>query len=609
MADNNFDNMFDKNLENNEDNETFVTIDPSELRVITAQNNVLGQVVNDLNLEEFADAGAEPAAVQIQIPEVNQVVQGAVANPVKEEELVDLGIDPQVLVDHQLADDIIRALDGYQPIQNPPQVNMMNSALSDSVRVEITEQPAANRLRFRYAVEGRGAGALLGHNSKGENRTFPTIRIHGYQGPAVVIVSCVEYKPLPAPNSNRYRTHPHKIVGRECQKGVCKKMVNIENMTCEFKHLGIQCMRRSDTEESLKERQAIRVDPFMTGFDHIKGSFDLNRIRLAFQVFLQPHGPNGKSIMVRQVVTSQVIMDRKTHGDLKIENYSDNRAPFEGGKKILLFTEKVIRDDIEVHFGYTNPTDGTQNTLHGHFSPNDVHHQFGIALTTPVFTNFHNVTSTVEAQMYLFKKSDGQMSEPVPFYFHPKEEQEERKPVIVAVRQNAAARPKRDREAMRGEPVVPDQPSTREIALPPQRFRSGGGNVVEIEPKRESEPEESRMSALILGASAEAVQAIGNPAMNPPIMSSEQFRNYMQQNEQQSNTNMSADDLLKDVNVEQEAQNVFETFDSDLLSQQLSETSISEPRKSRNIQRQNSGLETPDVSMEQSKTKNTQNDL
>ena len=90
-------------------------------------------------------------------------------------------------------------------------------------------------------------------------------------------------------------------------------------------------------------------------------------------------------------------------------------------------------------------SDGTQNTLHGHFSPNDVHHQFGIALTTPVFTNFHNVTSTVEAQMYLFKKSDGQMSEPVPFYFHPKEEQEERKPVIVAVRQNAAARPKRDR--------------------------------------------------------------------------------------------------------------------------------------------------------------------
>ena len=87
---------------------------------------------------------------------------------------------------------------------------MMNNEnpLSHSVRVEIIEQPAPNKLRFRYAVEGRGAGALLGQRSTGDNRTFPTIRIHGYKGLAVVVVSCIEHKPI---SPGVYRTHPHKI--------------------------------------------------------------------------------------------------------------------------------------------------------------------------------------------------------------------------------------------------------------------------------------------------------------------------------------------------------------------------------------------------------------
>ena len=45
-----------------------------------------------------------------------------------------------------------------------------------------------------------------------------------------------------------------------------------------------------------------------------------------------------------------MIRDKKAHGDLNIINHSENWAPVEGGKKILLFTEKISRDDIEVHF-------------------------------------------------------------------------------------------------------------------------------------------------------------------------------------------------------------------------------------------------------------------
>ena len=117
-------------------------------------------------------------------------------------------------------------------------------------------------------------------------------------------------------------------------------------------------------------------------------------------------------------------------------------------------------------------TDGKVQILKGNFSPNDVHHQFGIALTTPAFPHF-NVTSRVEAQMYLHKKSDGITSIPVPFYFCPNEDQ--KKPIITATRSQT----KRDRNAVKMENVVQEE-STGRIAAPPQRFKSGGGSVMTI---------------------------------------------------------------------------------------------------------------------------------
>lgn len=57
--------------------------------------------------------------------------------------------------------------------------------------VKITEQPASKALRFRYECEGRSAGSIPGVSSTPENKTFPAIQIAGYQGRAVVVVSCV----------------------------------------------------------------------------------------------------------------------------------------------------------------------------------------------------------------------------------------------------------------------------------------------------------------------------------------------------------------------------------------------------------------------------------
>lgn len=57
--------------------------------------------------------------------------------------------------------------------------------------VEIVEQPASKAMRFRYECEGRSAGSIPGQSSTPENKTFPTIRVVGYKGKAVVVVSCV----------------------------------------------------------------------------------------------------------------------------------------------------------------------------------------------------------------------------------------------------------------------------------------------------------------------------------------------------------------------------------------------------------------------------------
>lgn len=62
---------------------------------------------------------------------------------------------------------------------------------------------------------------------------------------------------------NAYRVHPHKLVGKDiCGKGVCTIEINNESMTATFANLGIQCVKKKDIEDSLKERENIRVDPF-----------------------------------------------------------------------------------------------------------------------------------------------------------------------------------------------------------------------------------------------------------------------------------------------------------------------------------------------------------
>ncbi len=128
--------------------------------------------------------------------------------------------------------------------------------------------------------------------------------------------------------------------------------INQRDMTAQLTHLGIQCVRKKDAAASLKQRQDILVDPFKTKFHHINGPVNLNAVRLCFQAFLSPT-PGSKLVPVQPVV-SNIIHDRKADVELSIVDCSDNCADVTGGKKILIFCEKVVKDDIEVRFDYTD---------------------------------------------------------------------------------------------------------------------------------------------------------------------------------------------------------------------------------------------------------------
>ena len=113
----------------------------------------------------------------------------------------------------------------------------MNSNYNN-VQVQIIEQPTPNKHRFRYKNESRGgaAGSLNGASSN--QRTYPTIKILGYKGPAKVLVSCVT-------DEEPYKVHPHKLVGKSCPNGFRVQDINTDDMTAEFTHMGIQCVTRA----------------------------------------------------------------------------------------------------------------------------------------------------------------------------------------------------------------------------------------------------------------------------------------------------------------------------------------------------------------------------
>jgi hypothetical protein len=170
-------------------------------------------------------------------------------------------------------------------------------------------------------------------------------------------------------------------------------------MTAEFSKIAIESVKKQDIPQSLAKRQELSIDPFGQGFDTMKSktdiaSIELNQIRLCFQVFIRP-GDQGQYVAGPTAV-SNVIKDKRIHEDLSIINISENSATVNGGKKILLFTSKISKDNIQVRFScnYNNK----EYLLEGNFGPNNVHKQHAISFTTPIFPD-QSITQEIHVRM------------------------------------------------------------------------------------------------------------------------------------------------------------------------------------------------------------------
>ena len=278
--------------------------------------------------------------------------------------------------------------------------------------VEILEQPKARGLRFRYKCEGRSAGSIPGEHNTPEHRTYPKIKIHNLnKKPAIVLVSCVT-KDEPKP-----RPHPHRLVGKDCQKGVCTVKLK-ETDVITFSGLGIQCATRREVPEELTVRESIRVDPYQTGYQQNVSAVDLNVVRLCFQVFLRDPTNERKFTRSLQPVTSQSIYDRKAVNDLVICRLSKHTGSVRGGEEIFLLCEKVNKDDILVRFYEESPQGGVMWEGHGDFGVNDVHRQLAIVFKTPEYRDL-SITSPARVFLQLKRPSDNEVSEPKPFQYTP----------------------------------------------------------------------------------------------------------------------------------------------------------------------------------------------
>uniref|UniRef100_A0A665V051 Nuclear factor of kappa light polypeptide gene enhancer in B-cells 1 n=1 Tax=Echeneis naucrates TaxID=173247 RepID=A0A665V051_ECHNA len=294
--------------------------------------------------------------------------------------------------------------------------------------------------RFRYGCEGPSHGGLPGASSEKNRKTYPTIKICNYQGPARVVVQLVTaLTSIP-------QLHAHSLVGKQCDKGICIADLQPKDSSISFPNLGILHVTKKNVAKTLEERmiEAIRMGyncgvSIHPDIDAIQGEvrvprdlhghlissaasvqakeMDLSVVRLMFTAFL-PDSDGGFSRRLEPIV-SEPIYDSKAPNasNLKIVRMDRTAGCVTGGEEVYLLCDKVQKDDIQVRF-YEEDDSGLTWEALGDFSPTDVHRQFAIVFKTPKYRD-QNLQKPTSVFVQLKRKSDNETSEPKPFTYHP----------------------------------------------------------------------------------------------------------------------------------------------------------------------------------------------
>uniref|UniRef100_A0ACB8G945 Uncharacterized protein n=1 Tax=Sphaerodactylus townsendi TaxID=933632 RepID=A0ACB8G945_9SAUR len=280
-------------------------------------------------------------------------------------------------------------------------------APSNAPFVEIIEQPKQRGMRFRYQCEGRLAGSIPGERSTDTTKTHPTIKIHNYVGPGKVRISLVT-------KESPHRPHPHDLVGKDCKDGFYEAELAAERSIHSFQNLGIQCVRKRDLDKAVAKRIETSNNPFNVPLEELKGDYDLNAVRLCFQVWIRD-AASGHLVQLPLSVSQPIYDNRAPNtAELKICRVNRNSGSCLGGDEIFLLCDKVQKEDIEVRF-----FKGSWEAK-GSFSQADVHRQVAIVFKTPPYMD-HSLREPVTVQMQLRRPSDKEVSGPMEFRYLPDE--------------------------------------------------------------------------------------------------------------------------------------------------------------------------------------------
>nr|XP_045002471.1 nuclear factor NF-kappa-B p100 subunit isoform X1 [Jaculus jaculus]XP_045002481.1 nuclear factor NF-kappa-B p100 subunit isoform X1 [Jaculus jaculus] len=299
---------------------------------------------------------------------------------------------------------------------------------ADGPYLVIVEQPKQRGFRFRYGCEGPSHGGLPGASSEKGRKTYPTVKICNYEGPAKIEVDLVTHSDPP-------RAHAHSLVGKQCSElGVCAVSVGPKDMTAQFNNLGVLHVTKKNMMEIMiqkLQRQRLRSRPHgLTEAERreleqeakeLKKVMDLSIVRLRFSAFLR--ASDGSFSLPLKPVISQPIHDSKSPGasNLKISRMDKTAGSVRGGDEVYLLCDKVQKDDIEVRF-YEDDENGWQ--AFGDFSPTDVHKQYAIVFRTPPYHKM-KIERPVTVFLQLKRKRGGDVSDSKQFTYYPLVEDKE----------------------------------------------------------------------------------------------------------------------------------------------------------------------------------------
>ncbi|RNA38604.1 embryonic polarity dorsal-like isoform X1 [Brachionus plicatilis] len=231
--------------------------------------------------------------------------------------------------------------------------------------LEIVNQPSSE-YDMRYEKEGRKNKIYAENFTSKSKPQYPEVKIVNGEGPATLIVSCVN-------KTEPYHVHAHKLVGPNCKHGVAVFNIDKNQNIFDLTDVSIQFTKKDDIEKRIQELYEKNVDPFNVGFDFDRQSIDLTSVRLCFQTFLRDSLDKTEIIRdkyhILKPVVSQMISNSFSQNTLSIVSAINLKSLCNGGSDVGIHIKQLKKKQpLKVKFydnsGWSSIVDIEDSKIH-----------------------------------------------------------------------------------------------------------------------------------------------------------------------------------------------------------------------------------------------------